>query len=198
MSRHAVGAAAVMLVAMALPLAASCSQTKETHVTMANERVIADRLAQDVARLRGIEGEPLRGERIAYGTLQFEYLADEQALKVAILVSEDELWNQLGDEFRENYLRSTRALSDPRIGGMFDTAGGAWEFDPKTGKTFLYRLYPLTAQPAAITVDIERMSDVVPAWETRWSAVVAEISQGRLAPPTRPVTLENDPYRDQF
>lgn len=164
-----------------------------------SEREQANQLALDVAKLRGIEGRAFSPKgTVAYGTLQFQHIDGSDSLMVLILVSEDEMWDQLGEEFRSNYLKATNALSDPRVGGMFDTAGARWRFEPAGGRTFLYKTYSLDTPPQQIALDIEALSELVPAWETRWSSVVAGIAHGRIPPPVKPVTLQDDPYKDQF
>ena len=160
---------------------------------------LADALIQKVAIQHGQKPLPLGDKSVvSYGTLQFQYIADSQEVEVAILAAEDELWNKLGSEFEHNYLKSKTALNDPKIGGMFDSAEGLWRFEPQTGRTYLYRSYSLQTPPQEIVRDIEAMSEVVPAWETRWGGVVAEISQGITPPPTEKVTLEHDPYAGRF
>ena len=159
----------------------------------------ANQLVQEVERLRGLPQAPLGPEdQVAFGTLMFKYLPDQNRLVAAILVTHFDLWNRFNDEFTRNYRRSIAALSDPAIGGMFDTAGGAWMFEEATGKTYLYRLYPLETPPATINRDLDRMAEVVPAWASRWTGAVADIAQGKAPPPRRPVTLADDPYAGQL
>ncbi len=155
----------------------------------------ADRLVLQVERLRGLRPDPLGKEnQVAYGTLMLRYLPDTDRLMAAIMVNDFDMWKKMGAEFAGNYRRAVAALSDPAIGGMFDTGGGAWLFEEATGKTFLYRSYPLDTPAATIDRDIDRMAEVVPAWVTRWTGAVADIAHGHAARPAHPVTLKNDPY----
>lgn len=171
----------------------------EKNIAMLTDEEKAKNVITEVIKSKGLS-QPNFTDKIlvSYGTLQFMYATSTKQVEVAILVSHDVIWDQLGEEFEQNYLLSTQALSDPKIGGLFDTAGGLWRFEPETGKTYLYKLYSLDTSPEIIRKDIDAMMRLLPAWETRWSSVVAEIAQGRSAPPTSPVTLENDPYKDRF
>lgn len=164
-----------------------------------SDRDRADSLAQQLAKLQGITPAKLSPHgRIAYGTMQFEHDAVNNKLLVMILISDDQLWDKLGEPFRQNYLKSTQALDNPAIGGMFDTAGGRWRFEPASGKTFLYKVYPLDMAADKINEDVLRMLALAPAWETRWSRMVAEMSKGKRPAPREKVTLQDDPYRDEF
>lgn len=164
-----------------------------------SDRDRAESLAQQLAKLQGFTPAKLNSQgRIAYGTLQFEHDAANNKLLVMILISDDQLWDKLGEPFRQNYLKSTQALDDPAIGGMFDTAGGRWRFEPASGKTFLYKAYPLDIAADKINEDASRMIALAPAWEARWSRIVAEVSQGKRLAPRQKVTLQDDPYRDEF
>lgn len=159
----------------------------------------ADQLVMEVERLRGLPLAALGpGDQVAFGTLMFKFLADRDQLIAAVLIAHDPTWNRIGDAFTANYRRSRAALSDPAIGGRFDTAGGAWMFEEPTGKTYLFTAFPLDTPPAAINAQIERMAAVAPAWELRWLAEVARIAHGKHPAPTRPVTLADDPYAGQL
>lgn len=159
----------------------------------------AEALVTEVQRLRGLPPAPLGAAgQVAHGTLLFKHLPDQGQLAVAILVAHDPTWNRISPTFAENYRRARAALSDPAIGGHFDTGGGSWLFEEATGKTFLYAAFPVDAPASAVDAQIERMARVVPAWELRWLAEVARIAHGKKPAPVRPVTLENDPYADQL
>lgn len=155
----------------------------------------AEQLVNKIARRRHLQPASLSADhRVAYGTLSFQYVPAEERLLVSVLVSRDEQWNKLGETFTRNYRRSTAALSDPNIGGMFDTAGATWTFDEATGVTSLVRRYPLDTSADIISRDIDRLSDLVPAWVVGWLTAVADIASGQAAPPHRPVTLTDNPY----
>lgn len=159
----------------------------------------ANQLVTAVERHRGLPIVPLGPDnQIAFGTLMFRFLPDQQQLIGAILVSDDPTWNKYDADFTTAYRRSRAALSDDRIGGLFDTGGGAWMFDEASGRTYLYKIFPLDASPEAVDRGIEEMARLVPAWGSRWIGIVADISQGRRPPPSRPVTLEDDPYKDEL
>lgn len=143
--------------------------------------------------------ESLGPERqVSFGTLLFKLIDEDKKLRCAILTADDELWDQLGEKFTANYLKSKKALSDPNIGGLFDSAEGKWLFDPKTGQTYLYRDFPIGTPPEDVNSAINAMAEILPAWSTRWSGVVAEIAQGITSAPKAKVTLKNDPYASRF
>ena len=155
----------------------------------------AQRLVQDISRLRGLKPAPLGPDhQVAYGTLLFKFVPESGRLVCAILVSHLGIWDQINDEATAAYRRYIAGLSNPRIGGMFDTAGGSWMFEASSGKTYLYQSFALDTPPKVVNQAIDGMARVVPAWVTRWEGVVADIVHGKQPPPTHRVTLENDPY----
>lgn len=188
-----------LAVLLALATLAGCQAPYKPSESTMSELQSADALAQAVVKARGVKPASLaQSGVVSYGTLQFEFDDRNARLVVSILTAEDELWNQLGAKFEQNYLKSKAALNDPKIGGMFDAGGGTWRFEPDSGRTYLFKAYDLHAPVAVIDADIDAMSRVVPAWSTRWSGAVAEIAQGLAPPPATKVTLESDPYADRF
>lgn len=188
-----------LAIVLALTTLAGCQAPDKPSESKMSELQSADALAQTVVTARGIKPASLAQTGVvSYGTLQFEFDVRTKRLVVSILTAEDELWNQLGPKFEQNYLKSKAALNDPKIGGMFDSGGGTWRFEPESGRTYLFKDYDLDAPVAVIVADIDAMSRVVPAWSTRWSGAVAEIAQGIAPPPAARVTLENDPYADRL
>lgn len=172
-----------------------CSITSKGGAnSMTNEKE-GSRLVMEVSRLRGLRPEPLGPDnQVAYGTLLFKYAREPDRLVCAILVTHNGLWQSFGETRANAFLRTVQALSDPAIGGMFDTGGGAWSFERETGKIYLYIAFPLNADPAGVNRGIDSMARVVPAWATRWQLAVANIAHGRAPPPKELVTLQNDPY----
>ena len=161
---------------------------------MSNEQS-ANRLVMEVSRLRSLRPAPLGPDnQVAYGTLLFKYVPESDKLICAILVTQNGIWRSFGEQRAAAFLRTIHALSEPAIGGMFDTGGGAWSFERETGKAYLYVAFPLTADPAEVNRGIDAMARVVPAWATRWQLAVANIAHGREPPPKQRVTLQNDPY----
>ena len=155
----------------------------------------ANALVLNVAHRRNLPEAALGpANQVAFGTLLFKYLPDRQRLVCAILVTHDGLWDKIDAQATATYLRVNAALSDPAIGGRFDTGGGAWVFEAATGKTYLSREYPLDTPAEVIAADIDRMAQVVPAWATRWMYAVAQIALDHEPPPKRPVTIADDPY----
>jgi len=187
-------------VALALAAAACACSPAPTDATQKDAKPMSsharvNELVMAVERLRGLSPTPLgREDQVAFGTLMFKYLAPREQLIAAIMVEDFDLWNKLGPDRAAKYKRSQAALSDPAIGGRFDSGGGAWMFEEATGRTYLYRSFPPDASAAEVNAAIERMAAVVPAWTTRWSTAVAEIAHGHAPPPQRPVTLADDPY----
>jgi hypothetical protein len=172
-----------------------CSDFSENGMETMSKSEMASLLAMDVARLRGLKPEPLGPEnQVAYGTLLLKYVSDPDRLVCAILISHDDMWDGYGEKAANAYLRATAALSDPNIGGLFDTGGGAWMFDRLSGKTYLFRAFPLNTSPAQVNDGITQLARVAPAWVSRWQGAVARIAHGREPPPRHPVTLANDPY----
>lgn len=155
----------------------------------------ASRLVMEISRLRNLTPAPLGPDhQVAYGTLLFRYVPGPDRLVCAIMVAHNGLWQSFGEERANAYLRTIQALSDPSIGGMFDTGGGSWSFDKETGKSYLFVAFPLTADPVEVNRSIDAMARVVPAWTTRWRLAVAEIVHGGKPVPKQRVTLQNDPY----
>ncbi len=169
---------------------------KQRYMTpLVNNEESASRLVMEVSRLRGLRPAPLGPDhQVAYGTLLFKYEPESNRLICAIMVSHNGLWRSFGEEAANAVLRAMQALSDPAIGGMFDTGGGTWSFEKETGKNYLQVTFPLTADPAEVNRGIDSMARVVPAWVTRWLTAVARIAHDRAEPPKEKVTLENDPY----
>lgn len=166
---------------------------------MLSNEAHADQLVNQVQRLRGLPVAPLGPEgQVAHGTLMFKHVAGEDRLIAAILIAHDPSWNRLGDDFAANYRKARAALSDPAIGGRFDTGGGRWLFDEASGKTYLYADFPLSEPAAAVSAQIDRMARLAPAWEMRWLTQVARIAHGKRPVPAQPVTLEADPYAGEL
>lgn len=197
------GVKVVLLVLSALVVGATVLLAKSTlfdNVTAPmNETEQADVLIQNVAKMRSLKLEPLEEDRqVAYGTLYLQHIPGDHVLRVAVLVAHDPQWNTINTEFTRNYLAARAALLNPAIGGMFDSAGGAWRFDEATGKTYLYREFPLDVAPQVVDESIEGMSRVVSEWEMRWLRIVARIAHGKGPAPVRPETIEDNHYRDQL
>ena len=183
----------VMVFATWSPLAAQEDRLMSSREARANQ------LVMEVQRLRGLPPAPLQAEvPVAHGTLLFRFLPNSDRLTVSILVAHDPSWNRLSEQFAANYRRARAALSDPAIGGLFDTGGGGWMFEERTGKTYLYAAFPLDAPASAVNARINSMERVAPAWEMRWLTEVARIAHGEHPPPAQPVTLEEDPYAGQL
>ncbi len=203
MSRPALIALAGAALAGAALAGAACSpatpqKAQKDRVMLSNEAQ-ADQLVNQVQRLRGLAVAPLGSEgQVAHGTLMFKHVPGEERLIAAILIAHDPSWNKLGDAFAANYRKARAALSDPAIGGRFDTGGGRWIFDEQSGKTYLYAAFPLDEPAANVSAQIDSMARIAPAWEMRWLTEVARIAHGKRPAPQRPVTLEADPYAGQL
>ncbi|HEX8556198.1 MAG TPA: hypothetical protein VF695_15955 [Sphingomonas sp.] len=191
--------ALIAALAGVLVLPPACSPPAPRKESSMSSLAEANRLVMEVEALRGMPAAPLGADgQIAFGTMMFKYLPDRNQVIAAILVAHDPTWNRISPAFATNYRRARAALSEPAIGGRFDTGGGAWMFEEATGKTYLYAAAPADIGAAALNAQIERMARLVPAWETRWLAEVARIAHGKRPAPTRAVTLDDDPYAGQL
>ncbi len=191
-------AAAVFVLAITVWLYTHADDAN-AHAAPLSPLAQANKLVLAVESKRGLQSTPLNAEnQIAFGTLMFRFLPNRDKLVVAVLVAHDPTWNRINDQFTATYRRSRAALSDPQIGGLFDTAGSAWLFEETTGRTYLYREFPLDTLPAAINKSIGAIAEIVPAWEFRWLTAVAEISQGKRPAPSQRVTMDNDPYAGEL
>jgi hypothetical protein len=92
----------------------------------------------------------------------------------------------------ETQRRMVGALNDPRIGGMYDHAGGHFVLDEAREGYFLVRAFPVArTTPDKLVDDMERMRTVAARWTTKWLFEVAMIMHGNRAAPSRPVTLQD-------
>jgi hypothetical protein len=88
--------------------------------------------------------------------------------------------------------RLVAALNDPKIGGMFDHAGGHFVLDENREGYFLVRAFPVArTTPEKLIDDMERMQTVAARWTTKWFFRVAMIMHGKEKAPTSPVTLQD-------
>jgi hypothetical protein len=88
--------------------------------------------------------------------------------------------------------RMEAALNDPRMGGLYEHAGGYFVLDEKREGYFLVRAFPVAqTTPEKLVRDMERMQTVAARWTTKWFLDVAMIMHGKEPPPAHPVTLDN-------
>jgi hypothetical protein len=88
--------------------------------------------------------------------------------------------------------RMVVALNDPKIGGMYDRAGGYFVLDEQREGYFLVRAFPVAqTEPDKLVRDMERMQAVAARWTTKWLLDVAMIMHGKEPAPTHPIALDN-------
>jgi hypothetical protein len=84
-------------------------------------------------------------------------------------------------------------LNNPKIGGMFDHAGGTFVLDEDTEAYFLTKdfLIASTSQ-TALNAQMDSMYSLSGIWVTKWFKQVADIMNGFEPAPTSPITKENN------
>lgn len=96
----------------------------------------------------------------------------------------------------ENFMKAYNALFDPRIGGMFDQAGGYMTHSDDWSSLFLvkdYKVNELSVDEFMKQLDYQQR--VNEAWFDSWGIAVAQIVHQGKPMPTQKVTLENNPYK---
>ena len=92
----------------------------------------------------------------------------------------------------EIYRRMQVALNDPRIGGMYEHAGGYFVLDEQREGFFLVRRFSVSqTSPEVLVRTMERLQTVAAKWTTKWFLDVAMIMHGKEKAPERPVLLED-------
>lgn len=97
---------------------------------------------------------------------------------------------RLTAEARNNVVRMISTLNDPKIGGMFEHAGGRFDFDEETQAFVLIREFPVMETSSDdLNAEVDRLLEVTAVWTIRWLFRVSKIMHGHEAAPTLPVGL---------
>lgn len=166
-----------------------------TDATTEDSRGRAEQLIGKVARQQGREfaGLPAANE-ITFGPTAFRYEPRTATVTASVLVVALDPWVTF-PEYRPAIERTLAGLSDPRLGGMFDTGGGEWMFDRTTGRLSLGVRRPVDVDPTEFKRAFERVQAVQPDWRMSWFAAVADMVHDGAAPPRNRVTVDENPYR---
>lgn len=88
------------------------------------------------------------------------------------------------------YRRMAVALNDPKIGGMYDRAGGHFVLDEARGAFFLVRAFPVRETTEGQLVrDMEKMRNVADHWTMKWFLDVAMVMHGKEKALTHPILI---------
>jgi len=182
------GACLLVPLALALP---GCDEGKSTVIAQSGpERaaqlahVWASHVGAPERKLDASGDMPLGDSGLAYDA-QSDTLYGRVWINMALIK------NTPADQV-EPQRRLVGALNDPKIGGMFDHAGGYFVLDENREGYFLVRAFPVArTTPEKLIDDMERMQTVAARWTTKWFFRVAMIMHGKEKPPEHPVTLQD-------
>ncbi|MGI4853888.1 MAG: hypothetical protein ACRYF4_07585, partial [Janthinobacterium lividum] len=121
--------------------------------------------------------------------------AAKSQLRIRVFVSQvDEQLPNAPDGIR----KVTAALNDPRIGGMYDRAGGFFTLDPTLKTIFLTKDVDLQSITDKQWIQhVEELRIVDARWFHSWYRHVANQALGKEAPPKQHISLHNDPYASE-
>jgi|GEM_PF-4518295 len=184
----------VFIVALFLLIMNGCADVTKTN-SQEMKRAVAEVAIGKVLVARGAEynGLPPSG-RVGFGPLGFTYHSDGEQIEVSALIAEFSAWTLFPDR-QPNLEKTVAALSDPAIGGMFETDGALWKFDRDTGKLYLAYLLPADSDEDELAAAADRLERLHPAWSLRWLGAVGDIVHIGEPKPVQAVTLKDDPYR---
>lgn len=155
----------------------------------------ANRTIKKIAKLQGLEVVDIpQSGVIGYGSLEFRHNSTNREFRVSILISADPLWDSIDDEATRAQFKFVKALDDPKIGGMFDTANSTWHFEQSTGRLMLGRDFLVDSDPKVVSEYIDRLLEVSTFWISDWILAVSDIVFHGKASPINRITAENNPY----
>jgi hypothetical protein len=123
----------------------------------------------------------------SFGEAGFHYYPEKDVLRGRVYI--EKAWMPSDpEEVKANFRKVAKALKDPKIGGMFERAGGKFVLDEEKSMFFLMKDFPVAeTTPRALRVRMEKMMNVGATWSLHWLARVARIAHGWDPPPTEPV-----------
>ncbi len=96
----------------------------------------------------------------------------------------------------DKFMKFYNALSDPKIGGMFDKAGGYFTHSDDWKEIYLTKDYKINDfKLDEFLKQVDYQERVNNQWFSHWGVAVANIVHQGKPIPTQPVTLENNPYK---
>ena len=127
----------------------------------------------------------------SFGGFGLSYNSEEGLLVGRVLIV-GEYPSDVPPEIIENFNKVARALNNPEIGGMFESAGGYFVLDNQKRMFFLMKDYELTTVDAdKLYTDMQDLIDLGAVWTIRWFSRVARITHGREAAPVKKVTRQD-------
>ncbi len=175
-------------------LLAACEPTTDARVNM-SPREQAEAAIGAVVEARGASFDGLpNSNMVAFGPLGYSYDPAVNQIVVSVLVTEFFAWTTYANR-RPKIEATLAALDDPAIGGLFDTAGGAWNFDRKTGKLRLQNTHEVSASSSELLASTEALQSVYPEWSLSWLGEIGKIVHNGAPLPRQKVTVANNPYR---
>ena len=129
----------------------------------------------------------------SFGEFGFHYDANRDVLTGRVFIAKAYL--DKNPTITENFRKSAAALNDPKIGGLFEHAGGYFVLDEKKQKFFLMKDFPVeNITPSQLWERMEDLIDLGARWSIKWVGHVGRMAHGYEPPPTHPITRQNDPY----
>ncbi len=128
----------------------------------------------------------------SFGGSGFHYDADKDVLQGRVFI-EQAFMPSDPDDVKDKFRKVLRALNDPKIGGMFERAGGTFVLDEEKRMYFLVRDFPVSQMTQrTLRLKMEKLLNVGATWSLHWFGRVAKIAHGWEAPPEQPVTWTMD------
>jgi hypothetical protein len=133
----------------------------------------------------------------SFGEVGFHYDADKDVLRGRVYI-EQAYEPDAPEDVKDRYREVGKALNNPKIGGMFERAGGRFVLDEEKRMYFLVRDFPaLETTPRALRIRMEKLMNVGATWSLHWFRRVARIVNGVEPPPEEPVQWDVNGPKDE-
>jgi hypothetical protein len=170
-----------------LLLVVSCTGCSEGNHSMMppDGKLRADALVSVYSEYVGAVGRKLDASGdVSYGDSALTYSAPDDTIIARVYVTAARTQDASSERLIA-YQRMLAALNDPRIGRMYEQAGGMFILDEAKGAFYLVQRFSVPqTSPELLINRMDRMRNVAARWTTTWFFEVAMIMHGNRAPPT--------------
>lgn len=129
------------------------------------------------------------------GSVLMYYDSTNKNIRVSIF-NLDGIKPNATDLEKNNFQKVFEAVNDPKIGGMFDKAGGIFTHSNDWKNLYLTNTYNIENMSVTEFISkVDNQQKLNDAWLKYWDKAVAQIVHSGQPAPTTPVTLENNPYK---
>ena len=135
-----------------------------------------------------------QGDR-SFGDFGFRYLPQQDAIQVRIFIV-----RTLDKDYPERMpqiMQVRNALTDPKIGGHYETDGAVFFHDQDQERLYLIKSFAVsTTTSAQFNQNVDRLRTIGARWFYSWFGHVAVQAFGKESVPAGQVSLASDPYNN--